>query len=325
MKKSLVFVLLVLSCSLLFAQGSGEVSLFQDRSHFAFITDRNYSDIVLDGANIAVKEYYPYLQVDVLRINNNSEREALVLSAISSNYDAILSYGESSEIVKNLSYEYPKKRFASLRDISTSQSLPDNYSEFYFDYTPLSFLCGIGAYSLTDTRKVGIIAFSGDERVNAFIDGLKEAGPNGNVEVYYIEENTDDETLNVIADVLYSSGADIVFTLIGNKTNALIDKAREWGRYVIVGDDYYATDSTVILSVKKDIKKAVSLVIGKIKEGAKGGESVALGLKDGVLDLSWFINEESLKNLDENMKTKIVEAKSLLRRYRYELINRPQV
>ncbi|MDD6839959.1 MAG: BMP family ABC transporter substrate-binding protein, partial [Spirochaetales bacterium] len=191
--------------------------------------------------------------------------------------------------------------------------------------TPLSFLCGIGAYSLTDTRKVGVIAFSGDERVNAFIDGIKEAGPNGNVEVYYIEENTDDETLNVIADVLYSSGADIVFTLIGNKTNALIDKAREWGRYVIVGDDYYATDSTVILSVKKDIKKAVSLVIGKIKEGAKGGESVALGLKDGVLDLSWFINEESLKNLDENMKTKIVEAKSLLRRYRYELINRPQV
>ena len=172
MKKSLVLVLLVLSCSLLFAQGSGEVSLFQDRSHFAFITDRNYSDIVLDGANIAVKEYYPYLQVDVLRINNNSEREALVLSAISSNYDAILSYGESSEIVKNLSYEYPKKRFASLRDISTSQSLPDNYSEFYFDYTPLSFLCGIGAYSLTDTRKVGVIAFSGDERVNAFIDGL---------------------------------------------------------------------------------------------------------------------------------------------------------
>ena len=135
--------------------------------------------------------------------------------------------------------------------------------------------------------------------------------------MYYIEENTDDETLNVIADVLYSSGADIVFTLIGNKTNALIDKAREWGRYVIVGDDYYATDSTVILSVKKDIKKAVSLVIGKIKEGAKGGESVALGLKDGVLDLSWFINEESLKNLDENMKKKIVEAKSLLRRYRY--------
>ena len=314
MKKSLVLVLLVLSCSLLFAQGSGEVSLFQDRSHFAFITDRNYSDIVLDGANIALKEHYPYLQVDVLRINNNSEREALVLSAISSNYDAILSYGESSEIVKNLSYEYPKKRFASLRDISTPQSLPDNYSEFYFDYTPLSFLCGIGAYSLTDTRKV-----------NAFIDGIKEAGPNGNVEVYYIEENTDDETLNVIADVLYSSGADIVFTLIGNKTNALIDKAREWGRYVIVGDDYYATDSTVILSVKKDIKKAVSLVIGKIKEGAKGGESVALGLKDGVLDLSWFINEESLKNLDENMKTKIVEAKSLLRRYRYELINRPQV
>ena len=114
MKKSIVFVLVVLCCSLLFSQGSNEISLFEDRSHFAFITDKSNSDIVLDGANNAVKEFYPYLQVDVLRITNNSEAEALVLSSINSNYDAILSYGESSAIVKNLSYEYPEKRFASL-------------------------------------------------------------------------------------------------------------------------------------------------------------------------------------------------------------------
>ena len=196
MKKSIVFVLVVLCCSLLFSQGSNEISLFEDRSHFAFITDKSNSDIVLDGANNAVKEFYPYLQVDVLRITNNSEAEALVLSSINSNYDAILSYGESSAIVKNLSYEYPEKRFASLSD-ATSTSLPRNYSEFYFDYNPISFLCGVGAYSLTDTRKVGVIAFSDDERVNTFIEGFKEAGPNGNVEVYFIEENTDATITNI--------------------------------------------------------------------------------------------------------------------------------
>ena len=324
MKKSIVFVLVVLCCSLLFSQGSNEISLFEDRSHFAFITDKSNSDIVLDGANNAVKEFYPYLQVDVLRITNNSEAEALVLSSINSNYDAILSYGESSAIVKNLSYEYPEKRFASLSD-ATSTSLPRNYSEFYFDFNPTSFLCGVGAYSLTDTRKVGVIAFSDDERVNTFIEGFKEAGPNGNVEVYFIEENTDDDTLRLILDILYINGSDIVFTLIGNRTDTVINKSRELGEYVIVGDNYYPADSTVILSVNKDIRRAVSLVIGKMKEGYNGGESIALGIKDSVLDLSWFLNGESLKNLDDNMKTKIVDAKSLLRRYRFELINGPQI
>ena len=94
MKKSLVFVLLILCCSLLFSQGSSDVDLFKDRSHFALITDKSYSPIVLKGSDIAVKEHYPYLQVDILRINNKFEAESMVLSTVGGNYDAILSYGK---------------------------------------------------------------------------------------------------------------------------------------------------------------------------------------------------------------------------------------
>ena len=83
-------------------------------------------------------------------------------------------------------------------------------------------------------------------------------------------------------------------------------------------------DSTVILSISKDMEKAVSLMIGKIKEGGNGGKSIGLGLKDSVLDLSWFINGESFMNLDAAMKTKIIDARSLLRRYRREIKNGPQ-
>lgn len=323
MKKSLVFVLLILCCSLLFSQGSSEVDLFKDRSHFALITDKSYSPIVLKGSDIAVKEHYPYLQVDILRINNKFEAESMVLSAVGGNYDAILSYGESSSIVRNLAFEYSDIVFASISDTKSS-SLSHNYTEFYYDYTPLSFLCGIGAYSLTDTRKIGLIAYSGDENADAFISGLKEMGGDISVEAYYIEENTDDETIKIICDILYRDGADIIYTLMNNKADIAIEKAREWGRYVIVGDGYYPLDSTVILSISKDMEKAVSLMIGRIKEGGNGGESIGLGLKDSVLDLSWFINGESFINFDDAMKTKIIDARSLLRRYRYEIKNGPQ-
>ena len=93
---------------------------------------------------------------------------------------------------------------------------------------------------------------------------------------------------------------------------------------MIVGDGYYPLDSTVILSISKDMEKAVSLMIGRIKEGGNGGESIGLGLKDSVLDLSWFFNGESFMNLDAAMKTKIIDARSLLRRYRHEIKNGPQ-
>ena len=70
-----------------------------------------------------------------------------------------------------------------------------------------------------------MIAYSGDENADAFISGLKEMGGDISVEAYYIEENTDDETIKIICDILYRDGADILYTLINNRADIAIEKA----------------------------------------------------------------------------------------------------
>ena len=151
MKKTVVLCLLVIFCfGLLFSEGSAETTVFQEKSHYAIVTDGAMEKKVLSGADLARAKYYPYLQVDVLRINNTFETEALILSAISSGYDSIFSIGGSEEIMKNLSLLYPDYDFVSYSD-TLSPSLPSNYTEFYLDLYPTSYLCGVATSFLSFT------------------------------------------------------------------------------------------------------------------------------------------------------------------------------
>ena len=255
MKKRVVLCLLVIFCfGLLFSEGSAETTVFQEKSHYAVVTDGAMEKKVLSGADLARAKYYPYLQVDVLRINNTFETEALILSAISSGYDSIFSIGGSEEIMKNLSLLYPSVDFVSYSD-TLSPSLPSNYTEFYLDLYPTSYLCGVATSFLSFTGKIGVIVDSSypSSYLEGFLKGLGKEGINTSVDIYYIEKDTPSFTIGVIADSLYSEGSDIVFTLIGERAEYVIEKAEGRGGYVIVGDYHHQNKGPVLLSVNIDL------------------------------------------------------------------------
>ena len=250
MKKRVVLCLLVIFCfGLLFSEGSAETTVFQEKSHYAVVTDGAMEKKVISGADLARVKYYPYLQVDVLRINNTFETEALILSAISSGYDSIFS----------------------------------------------SYLEGV-------------------------LKGLGKEGINTSVDIYYIEKDTPSFTIGAIADSLYSEGSDIVFTLIGERAEYVIEKAEGRGGYVIVGDYHHQNKGPVLLSVNIDLEKITSTVIERIKDGAERGRSYSLSIKDGVVDLSWFIDEKEMYSLSREMMDIASQVKSRLRLLRSDII-----
>ena len=323
MKKRVVLCLLVIFCfGLLFSEGSAETTVFQEKSHYAVVTDGAMEKKVLSGADLARAKYYPYLQVDVLRINNTFETEALILSAISSGYDSIFSIGGSEEIMKNLSLLYPSVDFVSYSD-TLSPSLPSNYTEFYLDLYPTSYLCGVATSFLSFTGKIGVIVDSSypSSYLEGFLKGLGKEGINTSVDIYYIEKDTPSFTIGAIADSLYSEGADIVFTLIGERAEYVIEKAEGRRGYVIVGDYHHQNKGPVLLSVNIDLEKITSTLIERIKEGVERGKSYSLSIKDGVVDLSWFIDEKEMYSLPREMMDIASQVKSRLRLLRSDIID----
>ena len=88
-----------------------------------------------------------------------------------------------------------------------------------------------------------------------------------------------------------------------------------------MGDYYYQSKGPVLLSVNIDLEKITSTVIERIKDGAERGRSYSLSLKDGVVDLSWFIDEKEMYSLSREMMDVSSQVKSRLRLLRSNIID----
>ena len=88
-----------------------------------------------------------------------------------------------------------------------------------------------------------------------------------------------------------------------------------------MGDYHHQNKGPVLLSVNIDLEKIASTVIERIKDGAERGRSYSLSLRDGVVDLSWFIDEKEMYFLSREMMDIASQVKSRLRLLRSDIID----
>ena len=62
-------------------------------------------------------------------------------------------------------------------------------------------------------------------------------------------------------------------------------------------------------------------MIERIKEGVERGKSYSLSIRDGVVDLSWFIDEKEMYSLPREMMDIASQVKSRLRLLRSDIID----
>lgn len=148
----------------------------------------------------------------------------------------------------------------------------DNVKSYLFNEQEAGYLVGYIAGKLTETNKVGFVGGMEIAPVQRFgwgyVQGLYEANPDVEVDYQYSGTFSDPTKGNQIAEGMYSSGADIIFTAAGGVNDGILNSAKarvNSGESVwVIGVDrdmyedglYDGENSVVLTSAVKQVGQA---------------------------------------------------------------------
>ncbi len=218
------------------------------------------------------------------------------------------------EAIKEVAEKNPDVQFAI---IDASVELP-NVSSLDFREDEGSFLAGCAAAMVSKTGKVGFIGAMDIELIRKFSNGYEEGAkyinPDIIVEKNYIGEDessfTSPDKAKEMANKMYESGIDVIFTAAGGSGLGVIDSARILDKYCIGvdSDQDYLAPGNVITSMMKRVDNAIYLFAESYTGGEyEPGKHIVLGLEEGGVSLTEF--RYSQKLLTEEQFTQLEEIK----------------
>ena len=288
--------------------------------------DRSFIDASARGIERANKELP--VKCDIIETNGVAEHETALRGAIAQGYDLVLGLAMDTEMFVNLAKEFPDQKFASPSEIFLD-TLPENMVAYQIDVHESSFLAGLIAGSLTESKKVGAVVGGDAPGLNQFYygykQGVKEVCPDCEVLVSYLGFDFSNPTLGLETALgLYDQGADIVYQIAGRSGEGVLEAAAQRDLYAI-GVDSNQDDiqpGHVIVSMLKKVESTTFDPIKLVTEGAFKGGFERRGLKEGFAGLSW--DEGSTTFEDQGpaeMTSKLPEIKKLVEEYRTKIVN----
>ena len=257
-----------------------------------------------------------------------SEQEQAIRGALQQNPDLVLALAPQPEVILKLAQEFPNQKFGVPSDIFV-EKLPDNIAAFQINVHEGSFLVGLIAGMLTQTKTVGAVVGGDSPGLNQFFwaykQGVLEVCPDCKVLVSYLNFDFANPTLGKEAALnQYDQGADIIFQVAGRSGEGVLSAAKEQGKFAI-GVDSNQDDiapGNIIASMMKRVDISTFLLVKNAKEGNfKGGFSV-IGMKDGATGLSW---DEGSTTFEQNgpaeLTAKLPEVKAKVEEYRTKILD----
>ena len=323
----IVFALIVVGCN-----AGGEESAAES-SDFSFalvlpnpLGDRSFIDSANRGAEQAIEELG--VSGNVVETNGISEHEAALRGAIQSDQDIVLGLAIDAELLISLAEEYPDQLFGGPSDVF-AESLPDNVAAFQIDVHESSFLAGLVAGLMTESKTVGAVLGGDAPGLNQFFfgykQGVQEVCPDCEVLVSYLGFDFANPTLGLeTALSQYEDGADIVFQVAGRSGEGVLEAAAQSGNFAIGVDsnqDWIQPGSVIVSMLKRVDVTTYKLIESALNDEFVGGFS-ALGLADGASGLSW--DEGSTTFADEgpdNMTAKLDDVKATVEEYRQRILD----
>ncbi len=263
--------------------------------------------------------------------SNQQEQYQPNLKTMASIADLTIGAGflmESS--MKAVSEQMPDKKFLMVDAVISNP----NVLSILFKEQEGAYLAGVLAGSLTKTNKIGIVGGKESavlERFEAgFIAGVASVNPaaakdlmplSSNTHgsfVKYINDFTDQSKAKEAANMLYNSGADIIFHTAAGAGEGVFKAAEEKNLYAIgVDSDQAVTlpqySKVILFSMVKKVDEAVVKGIKNLQEGNfQGGETIVLGVKENGVGISDTINAmvtEDSKKLADKAKEEIISER----------------
>jgi basic membrane protein A len=273
--------------------------------------DKSFNDSAWRGVQRAEKE----LGVKVLKVESTKE------SDYQSNLEQLAQQGAGLVIGVGISMRpalekvapaYPDTKFVSIDGAPLGM---DNVRTIQFREEEGSYLVGYLAGLMTKTGKVGFVGGQEIPLIKKFeagyAAGARAASPRVEVLPAKYTGNWDNQdTAKVAANVLFGSGADIVYHAAGRAGLGVIAAAKEAGKYAIGvdSDQDGVAPGTVLTSMVKHVDEGIYRTVQDVLAGSFSGGSVVYGLAEGGVGTSEFLHTKGLVGEENIAKLEAVKA-----------------
>ena len=273
MKKILALVLaLCMVLALAACGGSGSDSKGNEKVKIGMVTDvGGVNDLSFNQTSWeGLQQLDPAVfEVNYLESKTDADYQTNINTFIDDGYDLIISVGFAlADATREAAEANPDQLFAIIDDASID--LP-NVACLVFSAEQASYLVGLIAGSVTETKTVGYVQGMVFDTMNAFgvgyITGVLDACPDAEILQYNVNSFGDSAGGSTAAKNMITQGADVIYHAAGGSGSGVIAACDEEGIWAIGVDQdqsYLAPDHVITSAMKRvdvasqDISKAVA-------------------------------------------------------------------
>lgn len=212
-----------------------------------------------------------------------------LITAVDDGYDLVIAVGwMMADTLQEVAAQYPEQKFA----IIDNASVGDNVVGINFKTEQCSYLVGVIAGTMTETKNVGFVIGMVSPLMDTFgvgyYAGVLDTCPDCTIQAYNANSYGDAAGGKSAAVNMYANGADIVYHAAGGTGMGVIDAAKEQDKYAIGvdQDQAYLAPKNVISSAMKRVDNAVFAVISDVVNGTYEAGDKYYDLSSGSVDIA---------------------------------------
>ncbi len=210
-------------------------------------------------------------------------------TAVDDGYDLVIAVGwMMADTLSEVAAEYPEQKFA----IIDNGSVGDNVVGINFNTEQCSYLVGVIAGTMTQTKNVGFVIGMVSPLMDTFgvgyYAGVLDTCSDCQIQSFNANSYGDAAGGKSAAINMYANGADIVYHAAGGTGMGVIEAAKEQGKYAIGvdQDQAYLAPENVISSAMKRVDNAVYAVITDVVNGTFEAGDKYYDLSSGSVDIA---------------------------------------
>lgn len=312
---SLVMVLSLVACGGGAAEGEGEgegevttikVGMVTD---VGGVNDKSFNQTAWEGLQALAAEDATF-EVNYLESKTDADYQTNINTFVDEGTDLIICVGYMlADATREAALANPEQKFAIIDD-ATNADL-DNVACLMFAQEQASYLVGLVAGSVTESKTVGYVQGMVSDSMNLFgigyITGVLEACPDAKVLQYNANNFGDIAGGSAAAKDMITNGADVIYHAAGGTGIGVINTCAEEGVWAIGvdTDQSILAPEAVITSAMKRVDTASQDISKAVKDGTFAGGVHLYDLSNGGVDLA-----PTRDNIPEDVLAKVEAAKA---------------
>lgn len=254
------------------------------------VNDKSFNQTSWEGLQALAAED-PDFEVNYLESKTDADYQTNINTFIDEEYDLIICVGYMlADATREAAEDNPDQKFAIIDDASCADL--DNVACLMFAQEQASYLVGLVAGSVTESKTVGYVQGMVSDSMNlfgiGFISGVKEVCPDAKVLQYNANNFGDIAGGATAAKDMITNGADVIYQAAGGTGIGVINACDEEGIWAIGVDTDQSSlaPDHVITSAMKRVDVASQDIAKAVKDDAFTAGVHTYDLSNGGVDLA---------------------------------------